>query len=130
MSVTKCPCNELSVFLRRPISFFSSRLSKAQGNYSASELETWAIVAAARKWRKYLVAAPLVRIVTDHNPLQWLRKQSDPRGKFSRWIIELESFNYQIEYRRGKDNMAADHLSRFPGDMDLLITYVKIRVNN
>ena len=102
----------------RPISFFSSRLNKAQKNYSASELEAWAIVAAVRKWRKYLQAASSVEIRTNHNPLQWLRRQRDPRGKFARWLIELESMNYNIQYLRGKDNVLADHLRRFPGGMD------------
>ena len=104
--------------IRRPISFFSSRLNKSQINYSASELETWAIVAATRKWRKYLQAASAVEIWTDHNALQWLRRQKDPRGKFSRWLIELQSINYNIIYRKGKDNILADHLSRFPGQLD------------
>ena len=104
--------------IRRPISFFSSRLNKSQINYSASELETWAIVAATRKWSKYLQAASAVEIWTDHNALQWLRGQKDPRGKFSRWLIELESIHYNIIYRKGKDNILADHLSRFPGQLD------------
>ena len=104
--------------LRRPISFFSSRLNKSQRNYSTSELETWAIVAATRKWRKYLQAASVVEIWTDHNALQWLRRQKDPRGKFTRWLIELETISYNIMYRKGKDNVVADHLSRFPGQFD------------
>ena len=103
----------------RPISFFSSRFNKAQKNYSASEFEAWAIVAAARKWRKYLQAASSVEIRTDHNPLQWLRLQRGPRGKFARWLIELESINYNIQYLRGKDNVLADHLSDFLGRMDV-----------
>ena len=35
---------------RRPIAFFLSKLDKAQQNYSAGELEAWAMVAASRKW--------------------------------------------------------------------------------
>ena len=69
---------------RRPIAFFSSKLDRAQRNYSATELETFAVVAATRKWRKYLEAAGRVIIFSDHNSLQWLRRQPDPRGKFSR----------------------------------------------
>ena len=103
---------------RRPISLFSSLLNGAQKNDSASELEAWAIVTASRKWREYLQAASVVEIVTGHNPLQWLRKQSDPRGKFARWVIELESINYHIMYRWGIENLAADHLSRHPVGMD------------
>ena len=53
----------------RPISFFSSQLNESQKRYSAGEREAWAIVAASRKWRKYLEAAPGITILSDHNPL-------------------------------------------------------------
>ena len=41
----------------RPIAFFSSGLTAAQRNYSAGELECWALIATSRKFRKYLQAA-------------------------------------------------------------------------
>ena len=97
---------------RHPVAYFSSALSKAQANYSASELECWALVAAVRKWSKYLQAAPKVMLLTDHNPLTWLRKQRDPRHKFARWLMELECLRYEIVYRAGSGNAAADCLSR------------------
>ena len=40
----------------RPIQFFSSSLSSTQKNYSAGQLEAWALVAATRKWSVYLKA--------------------------------------------------------------------------
>ena len=42
----------------------------------------------------------------------WLRQKRDPRGKFARWLLELEAINYVVKYRRGVDNLAADYLSR------------------
>ena len=66
----------------------SSKLSKTQRNYSVTELEAWAVVATCRKFRKYLEAADRVVVISDHNFLQWMRTQPDPRGKFSRWIME------------------------------------------
>ena len=102
----------------RPIAFFSSGLTAAQKNYSAGELECWALIAASRKFRKYLQAAPSIRFLSDHNPLVWLRRQKDPRGKFSRWIQELEGFNYNIEHVRGVDNAPADFLSRTECSVD------------
>ena len=47
----------------RPIQFFSSALSSSQKNYSAGQLEAWALIAATRKWSVYLKGAP------EHSPL-------------------------------------------------------------
>ena len=104
--------------VRRPLAYFSSAFNITQANYSAGELEAWAIVAAARKGRKQLQAAPKVYFWSDHNSLQWMRKQPDPRGKFSRWILELEAINYEVIFRKGSENAAADFLSRSKGDTE------------
>ena len=96
----------------RPVDFFSSSLSAAQGNYSAGQLEAWALIAACRKWRTYLRATGEVELITDHCPLKWLRNQKDPRRTFARWILELEEYIYHISHRPGKDNHLPDYLSR------------------
>ena len=75
---------------------FSSKLSKTLRNYSTTELEAWAVAATYRKFRKYLEAADRVVVISDHNFLQWMRTQPDPRGKFSRWIMELEPLQYEV----------------------------------
>ena len=102
----------------RPIAFFSSGLTSARKNYSAGELECWALIASARKFRKYLQAAPNIRFLTDYNPLVWLRAQKDPRGKFARWIQELESLDYTIQHVKGTENLPADYLSRIHSEVD------------
>ena len=60
----------------------------------------------------YLKAAPEVILVTDHNPLQWLRKQKDPRHTFARWLMKLEEIPYVIRNRPGIQNQLPDYLSR------------------
>ena len=96
----------------RPISYFSSSLNSTQRNYGATQLEAWALVSAARKWLVYLKAASRVVFLSDHHPLQWLRAQKDPWHTYARWILELEELPYEIKYRPGRDNTAADYLSR------------------
>jgi hypothetical protein len=44
--------------------------------------------------------------------LVYMRSQKDPRGKFARWILELEEFNYTVRYVKGDDNVKADAMSR------------------
>ena len=44
--------------------------------------------------------------------LKWLRNQKDPRGKFARWIMELEQYEYSFEYKPGVEHITPDALSR------------------
>ena len=59
--------------------------------------EAFAVVLAVRHWYVYLMGTNFT-LNTDHNPLVYLRLQKDPRGKFARWIIELEELNYTMKY--------------------------------
>ena len=104
---------QMDSFVRlKPIAFFSSMLNEFQRKYCAGEREALAIVLADRMWGKHLEAAGEVGFLSDHNPLVRMRGQRDPRGKFSRWLLELESFRYRIEYSLGSSNCAGDYLSR------------------
>ena len=51
----------------------------------------------------------------------WLRSQRDPRGKYASWVLELEPLNYQVRYRRGAENLAADRLCRSTTEIDRAI---------
>ena len=44
--------------------------------------------------------------------MKWLREQKDPKGKFGRWLLELEEFNYEIVSRNGLEHVVPDCLSR------------------
>ena len=104
----------------RPIGYYSLALDKSkkhydsqsERDYDAREKECWALVAGTRKWSTYCRAATKVMLITDHNPLKWLRQQPDPRGKFGRWLMELENITYQIVYRNGLNHTVPDCMSR------------------
>ena len=96
----------------RPIQFFSSSLNPSQRNYSAGQLEAWALVAATRKWSVYLKGAGSIVLVTDHCPLKWLKEQNDPKHTYARWLMELQELPFRIEFRPGRENLVADYLSR------------------
>ena len=85
----------------RPIQYFSSSLSPSQKNYSAGQLEAWALVAATRKWSVYLKGAAGITLLTDHCPLQWLKQQRDPKHTYARWLMELQELPFKIGYRPG-----------------------------
>ena len=51
------------------------------------------------------------QIVTDHRPLQWLQNHSD-NPRLCRWSLLLQEYDFDIIYRPGKCNQAANALSR------------------
>ena len=87
-------------------------LQPSERNYSPGEKEYWAIIVASRKWRPYYRAAAELIFVTDHGPLEWLRERNDPRGKYTRWILELEALHYKIISRNALDHVIPDCFSR------------------
>ena len=94
-----------------PVAYFSTALQQSQRNWSATDKEAYALVTAVRHWHVYLAGAKFI-LNSDHNPLTHLREQKNPRGKIGRWLSELEEYDYEIKYIRGKDNVKADALSR------------------
>ena len=101
-----------------PIAFESRKLSKAERNYTTTEQELLAVVHALKTWRCYLEGAdhPFV-VKTDHNPLTYLPTQPNLSRRQARWSEYLQRFHFKWEYKAGKDNTAADALSRMPWDL-------------
>ena len=100
--------------LLHPVGYFSDSVKDSQKGWAPTTKEAFALVLAVRHWYVYLSGTEFV-LNSDHNPLVYLRSQKDPRGKFSRWILELEEFNYVVKYVRGTENVKADALSRNSG---------------
>ncbi|GFS58985.1 retrovirus-related Pol polyprotein from transposon 17.6 [Trichonephila clavipes] len=97
-----------------PIMFLSKKLSLAEQKYSTTEKECAAIIFAVQKLKCYLDGHQKFVIQTDHNPLVWLEKNTGTNSRILRWSLILQSFNYEIAYRKGKQYQNADSLSRIP----------------
>ena len=93
-----------------PLAYHSKNLSETEKRWSATDKEMYGVISAARKWSPYCSGSVVFH--TDHQPLKYMRKQKGPQGKMARWLIELENYDYRIEYIPGKQNVQADYLSR------------------
>lgn len=94
-----------------PVAFMSCKLTKAQRNYSVSDLECLAVVQGNKKFRPYIEGQEFV-VVIDHASLQWLMRQRDLSGRLARWVLKLQGYSFSIKHRKGTENVVADSLSR------------------
>uniref|UniRef100_A0A2N9HYV7 Reverse transcriptase domain-containing protein n=1 Tax=Fagus sylvatica TaxID=28930 RepID=A0A2N9HYV7_FAGSY len=96
---------------RRPIAFFSEKLSGASLKYPTYDKELYALVRALETWQHYLWPREFV-IHIDHESLKHLKGQGKLNQRHARWLEYIETFPYVICYKQGKENIVADALSR------------------
>ena len=101
----------------RPIAFASRVLVAAEKRYSVIECEALAIIFGVQKFQQYLLGHFILR--TDHKPLEVIfgEHHALPKvaaNRISRWQVILGTYDYEVQYLVGRDNVTADMLSRFP----------------
>ena len=94
-----------------PVAYFSKKLLAREEKYSVIEKECLAIKLSIRAFRVYLLGKPFT-IQTDHRSLEWLNRLKENNSRLTRWSLELQPYQFTVEYRTGKSNSNADGLSR------------------
>src|SRR5215208_1093893 len=90
------------------------KLQSAEQNYTITELECLGVVWSVRKNKQFFSQNNFF-LFTDHKALETLRKQALPSiPRRTRWILELEQYNYTINHRPGKRMSHVNYLSRYP----------------
>ena len=88
---------------------------RSMQKYSSAKLELLALKwAICDKFRDYLIGSRFT-VLTDNNPLTYVRTSRLGAAQI-RWLSDLMLFDFEIKYRAGKTNQAADALSRQPGN--------------
>ena len=99
----------------RPVAFMSRTLHGSELYYLAAEKEATAIIEAVRKWT-HLLSQQHFTLVTDHRSVLFMldnRKRTKIKNnKIQCWQLELATYSYNILYIPGKENTAADSLTR------------------
>jgi len=95
------------------IAFISKSLGLKQQSLSVYEREMMAIIHGVNKWKHYLWGRHF-HIRTDHISLKYLFHQKLTTPAQHLWLVKLLGYDYNIEYKQGKENVPADALSRIP----------------
>ncbi|GJV24670.1 RNA-directed DNA polymerase, eukaryota [Tanacetum coccineum] len=96
-----------------PVAYYSKTLATRHHTLSTYEKELLAVIQALNKWRGYLLDRHF-KIKTDHFSLKYLLKQRITTPSQMKWLPKLIGFDYDILYKKGSENKAADALSRIP----------------
>jgi hypothetical protein len=95
----------------RPIAFASISFNSAEVNYSTLDRELAAIRWGVKTFRPFLFGVDFL-IHTDHMPLVHLYNMQIVNDRLARTLQELSQYTFVIRYTPGRDNLAADSLSR------------------
>jgi hypothetical protein len=94
----------------RPLAFNNKQLSKRNLGKSIYEKEMLAILHVMDLWRPYLLGKRF-QINTDHQSLKYFLEQCISSPEQQKWVTKLFGYDYEIIYKKVKDNVVADALS-------------------
>ncbi|UYV68139.1 hypothetical protein LAZ67_5003162, partial [Cordylochernes scorpioides] len=107
-----------------PIGYFSRKLHPYEQNYTASEIETLAIINSVQRFHTYLHNIHFT-LHTDHLPLKWIKNVKNPQGRLFRWSSILSQYRFDIKHNKRLNNIEADMLSRAP--VSFYLTYNELK---
>ncbi|GKB42961.1 retrotransposable element Tf2 [Tanacetum coccineum] len=102
-----------------PIAYLSKTLPPKHQSLSIYEKEFLAVLMALERWREYLLDRHFI-IKTDHFSLKYLLDQRITTPTKMKWLPKLMGYDYEVVYKKGSENGAADALSRLGSDTELL----------
>lgn len=94
-----------------PIAFFSKKFCPHMQSKSTYAREMYAITEAIAEFRHYLVGHRFI-IRTDHQSLRHMTDQVVQTPEEQEWLPKLLGYDFIIEYKQGRTNLAAASLSR------------------
>ena len=100
-----------------PIAYASRIMNDTEQRYHSNKQEfltlKWAVT---EQFHEYLSPYGKNRnefvVRTDNNPLTYIFSSTNLDAAGQRWVAQLASYNFSLEYQKGKDNTVADFLSQ------------------
>ena len=100
-----------------PIAYASRVMNETEQRYHSNKQEFLALKwAVTEQFHEYLLPYGKNRnefvVRTDNNPLTYIFSSANLDAAGQCWVAHLASYNFSLEYQRGKDNTMADFLSQ------------------
>ena len=99
-----------------PIAYASRIMNDTEQRYHSNKQEFLALKwAVTEQFHEYLSPYGKNRnefvVRTDNNPLTYIFSSTNLDAAGQHWVAQLASYNFSLEYQKGKDNTVADFLS-------------------
>ena len=99
-----------------PIAYASHVMNETEQRYPSNKQEFLALKwAVTEQFHEYLSPYGKNRnefvVHTDNNPLTYIFSSANLDAAGQRWVARLTSYNFSLEYQKGKDNTVVDFLS-------------------
>jgi hypothetical protein len=107
----------------RPLAFESRPLKGKELHKPIYEKEMMAILYALKKWRPYLIGRHF-KVKTDHGSLKYFLEQRLSLEEKQKWVTKILGCDFEIVYKKGKQNVVADALSRKDEDVEAFLCAV------
>lgn len=89
--------------------YASWTLNDTQLNYATTNKKLLAIVFALDKLCSYLIGSKII-VCIDHSALKYLLSKKYVKPRLIRWVLLLQEFDLEIQYKKGSKNVVEGHL--------------------
>ena len=97
-----------------PVAYYSRKFLPREECYAAVEKECLAVKLGIQAFQVHFLGRKFV-VVTDHRSPEWLQRMKGDNSRLTRWSLNLQPYQFEVQYRPGKTNSNADGLSRMWG---------------
>ncbi|MCO5555441.1 hypothetical protein L7F22_008986 [Adiantum nelumboides] len=108
----------------RPVYLASRVMNAVEKNYTEAEFIMLSLVFAVRKFRSYLLPKPFI-ILTAENMFPWVSSQMTLSTRISKWIMELQEFQYSFNVEDSVRAQLAGILTYRVHERDIKVLEVK-----
>ena len=84
-----------------------------------------AILHAIKKWCPYLIGRHF-KVKTDHESLKYFLEQQLSSEEQQKWVTKMLGYDFEIIYKKGKDNVVAYALSRKDEDVEGMLCAISL----